>query len=103
MRSIVQRNNSMTGVRYCDDPTIMAWDLVNEPFNLGDDTGKVLTVSSTCANTCLHLPWHACLWDIPLMRFPPIYALPLRELGSCKDAFALIANEANSETIGMQR
>ncbi|CAL8472233.1 g11775 [Coccomyxa elongata] len=41
--SIVQRNNSITGVRYCDDPTIMAWDLVNEPFNLGDDTGKILT------------------------------------------------------------
>lgn len=46
VKSIVERNNSITGVRYCDDPTIMAWDLVNEPFNPGDDTGKILTVRS---------------------------------------------------------
>lgn len=45
VRSVVLRNNTITGVTYRDDPTIMAWDLVNEPFNPGDDTGKVLTVS----------------------------------------------------------
>jgi hypothetical protein len=39
----VLRNNSLTGLRYCDDPTIMAWDLINEPFNPGDATGTVLT------------------------------------------------------------
>lgn len=39
------RNNTITGVTYRDDATIMAWDLVNEPFNPGDDTGKILTVS----------------------------------------------------------
>lgn len=45
VRSVVLRNNTITGVTYRDDPTIMAWDLVNEPFNPGDDTGKILTVS----------------------------------------------------------
>lgn len=28
-----------------DDPTIMAWDLANEPYVLGDDSGTILTVS----------------------------------------------------------
>ncbi len=46
VKSIVLRNNTITGVRYRDDPTIMAWDLINEPFNPGDDTGKVLTVGT---------------------------------------------------------
>lgn len=39
------RQNSITGVRYMDDPTIMAWDLANEPYVLGDDSGTILTVS----------------------------------------------------------
>ncbi len=29
--SVVQRTNSVTGVAYRDDPTIMAWQLANEP------------------------------------------------------------------------
>ncbi|WP_419810065.1 glycoside hydrolase 5 family protein [Sphingomonas sp.] len=31
VRAIVGRTNSVTGVRYADDPTIMAWQLANEP------------------------------------------------------------------------
>lgn len=45
VRSIVLRNNTLTGRLYRDEPAILAWDLVNEPFNYGDDSGKVLTVS----------------------------------------------------------
>lgn len=31
VRYIVQRRNSRTGQLYRDDPTILAWDLINEP------------------------------------------------------------------------
>jgi mannan endo-1,4-beta-mannosidase len=31
IRTLVNRSNSITGVRYRDDPTIMAWQLANEP------------------------------------------------------------------------
>lgn len=36
MAAVVQRVNSLTGVRYCDDPTILAWGLANEPRCDGD-------------------------------------------------------------------
>ncbi|MBN8807832.1 MAG: mannanase [Sphingomonas sp.] len=31
VRAVVGRTNSVTGMRYIDDPTIMAWQLANEP------------------------------------------------------------------------
>ncbi|HXX64870.1 MAG TPA: mannanase [Bacteroidota bacterium] len=31
VRNIVYRRNTITGRKYCDDPTIMAWQLANEP------------------------------------------------------------------------
>ncbi|MDI3288478.1 cellulase family glycosylhydrolase [Polyangium sp. 15x6] len=31
VRMLLQRTNRYTGVRYADDPTIMAWELANEP------------------------------------------------------------------------
>jgi mannan endo-1,4-beta-mannosidase len=31
IKHVVQRKNSLTGVSYIDDPTIMAWELANEP------------------------------------------------------------------------
>ena len=31
VRAVVGRTNTVTGVRYADDPTIMAWQLANEP------------------------------------------------------------------------
>ncbi|KIZ00565.1 Mannan endo-1,4-beta-mannosidase 1 [Monoraphidium neglectum] len=40
---VVTRVNTVTGVAYRDDPTIFAWDLVNEPRNDGDDTCAALT------------------------------------------------------------
>ena len=42
VKKIVNRRNSITGVLYRDDPTIMAWDLANEPYVLGDASGEVL-------------------------------------------------------------
>ncbi|CAL5228204.1 g11291 [Coccomyxa viridis] len=42
VKTIVNRRNSLTGVLYRDDPTIMAWDLANEPYVLGDASGEIL-------------------------------------------------------------
>ena len=45
--AIVLRKNSFTGVVYRDDPTILAWDIANEPSNPGDDSGDILQVSNS--------------------------------------------------------
>ncbi len=37
VRAVVSRRNSITGVRYADDPTIMSWQLANEPRPAGGD------------------------------------------------------------------
>eukprot|EP00884_Botryococcus_braunii_P004027 jgi/Botrbrau1/13625/Bobra.0373s0004.1 len=44
MASLVLRNNTMTGALYRDDPTILAWELINEPSVPAEDTGQVLAV-----------------------------------------------------------
>jgi len=36
VRAVVGRTNTVTGKRYSDDPTIMAWQLANEPRAAGD-------------------------------------------------------------------
>lgn len=36
VRTLVGRTNSISGVRYADDPTIMSWQLANEPRPGGD-------------------------------------------------------------------
>lgn len=55
MKTIVNRRNSLTGVLYRDDPTIMAWDLANEPYVLGDASGEILRVRKT-----YHASPHPC-------------------------------------------
>ena len=37
VRAVVTRTNSITGTRYVDDPTIMSWQLANEPRPGGSD------------------------------------------------------------------
>lgn len=45
--SLVLRNNTITGVLYRDDPTILAWELINEPSAPADDTGQTVAVMTT--------------------------------------------------------
>ena len=52
VKKIVNRRNSITGVLYRDDPTIMAWDLANEPYVLGDASGDVLKVCCAAGLQC---------------------------------------------------
>ncbi|QAY77330.1 cellulase family glycosylhydrolase [Sphingosinicella sp. BN140058] len=37
VRAVVGRTNSLTGIRYADDPAIMAWQLANEPRPAGSE------------------------------------------------------------------
>jgi len=37
IRFIVGRTNRYTGVRYCDDPVIMTWEIANEPRAFSDE------------------------------------------------------------------
>ena len=46
--AIILRKNSLTGTVYRDDPTILAWDIANEPSNPGDDSGDILQVLLFC-------------------------------------------------------
>ena len=38
-RHVIRRRNPYTGLRYNEDPTIMAWELANEPRNRSDKSG----------------------------------------------------------------
>ena len=59
VRTIVTRMNSITGVKYSDDPAIFAWELINEPGVPGDDTGLILTVEP-CPPFCPAQDARAC-------------------------------------------
>jgi len=70
VRAVVTRVNSITGVPYREDPTIMAWELANEPRGMGraaefnrwlDETAAL--VKSLDQN---HLVTTGCEGDTPL-------------------------------------
>lgn len=44
IRTVLTRNNSLTGVAYRDDPNILAWELANEVANFGDSSGDTVQV-----------------------------------------------------------
>lgn len=47
-QALLTRKNHLTGVLYKDDPTILAWELINEPRCITDPTGNTLQVSRCC-------------------------------------------------------
>ncbi|KAH0660890.1 hypothetical protein KY290_029622 [Solanum tuberosum] len=42
IKAVVTRNNSISGIAYKDDPTIMAWELMNEPRCSSDLSGSTV-------------------------------------------------------------
>lgn len=45
MQTLLTRKNSVTGIEYRNDPTIFAWELINEPRCSSDVSGNTLQVS----------------------------------------------------------
>lgn len=43
VKTLLTRVNTYTGIHYNQDPTIMTWELINEPRNPDDKTGKIVT------------------------------------------------------------
>lgn len=45
LQAILTRKNHLNGIQYKDDPTIFAWELINEPRCMSDVSGDTLQVS----------------------------------------------------------
>ncbi|CAH9126827.1 unnamed protein product, partial [Cuscuta epithymum] len=39
VKTMLTRKNTVTGIKYRDDPTIFAWELINEPRCMTDPSG----------------------------------------------------------------
>jgi mannan endo-1,4-beta-mannosidase len=56
---VIHRRNRYTGLRYRDDPTVMTWELANEPRNRSDKTGHaVLSWADEMSRAIKHLAPH---------------------------------------------
>lgn len=55
VRTVLTRFNRFTGIHYKDDPTIMAWELMNEPRCTSDPSGR--TIQAWIAEMASFVKW----------------------------------------------